>query len=180
MRIGIIGAGNIGCTLAKKFSAAGHGVMLANSRGPESIKELASNLGAVAVTVHDAVKDVDALIIAIPEDRIPQLPKGLLANIPPHFPVVDTGNYYPGVRDEVIPEIDAGLVESQWVELQLGCPVIKVFNNIMSVSLAEKGRVQGDPERIALPVSGDDSEAKQTMIQLVNDAGLMVWMQVVS
>jgi predicted dinucleotide-binding enzyme len=171
MKIGIIGAGNIGATLARKFHAAGHDVRLANSRGPDSIRGLADELGASAVSVEDAVAGVDLVVVSIPQGRIPDLPKDLFANVPPQTVVVDTGNYYPGMRDERIAAIEAGRPESQWVADQLGRPVIKAFNSILAQSLAEKGREAGDANRIALPVSGDDAEAKRIVLGLVSDAG---------
>jgi predicted dinucleotide-binding enzyme len=85
--------------------------------------------------------------------------------------VIDTGNYYPGLRDGPIAAIDAGLPESCWVARQLGRPVVKAFNNIVAHSLAHEGRPAGDPGRIALPVSGDDARAKATVIDLVDQIG---------
>ena len=171
MRIGIIGAGNIGATLARKFSAAGHDVSLANSRGPDSIRQVAEEIGVSPVSVQDAVRGVDALVVSIPQGRIPDLPKGLFAGLPRHAVVVDTGNYYPRVRDEAIAPIEAGTPESQWVADQVGRPVIKAFHSILAQSLAEEGREAGADNRIALPVAGDDAEAKRIVIGLVNDAG---------
>ena len=98
-------------------------------------------------------------------------PAVLFEGAPDKLVIVDTGNYYPGVRDERIPEIEAGLPESQWVAQQLGRPVIKAFNSILAQSLAGKGREAGKPGRIALPVAGDDPDAKRIATGLVNDAG---------
>ncbi|NIE66918.1 NADP oxidoreductase [Burkholderia sp. Ax-1719] len=171
MKIGIIGAGNIGFTLARKFRQAGHVVFLANSRGPGSIKEKSEGIGVTAVTVQDALNGVDVVVVSIPEGSIPQLPKDLFARLPAHVPVVDTGNYFPGLRDEPVAAIEAGMAESEWVATQLGRPVVKAFNSIMGPSLAEKGRTEGEPGRIALPVAGDNADAKRKVKQLVNDAG---------
>lgn len=171
MKIGIIGAGNIGATLAHKFSAAGHHVLLANSRGPESIQSLATEAGAIAATVTDAVKDVDVVIVSIPQNAVPHLPKALFSHLPENVVIVDTGNYYPGVRDESIAEIENGIPESQWVSQQLGRPVVKAFNSIMAQSLTTKGQPAGTKGRIALPVSGDDAQAKKLVIRLVDEAG---------
>jgi predicted dinucleotide-binding enzyme len=171
MKIGIIGAGNIGATLARRFGAAGHEVLLANSRGPDSIRELAEEIGASAVSARDAARGVDVVVLSIPQGRIQDLPKDLFSDLPLDAAVIDTGNYYPRLRDEPIPAIEAGLPESQWVEDQVGRPVIKAFNSILAQSLAEKGRDPGDPDRIALPVAGDDANAKRTVIALVSDAG---------
>jgi 8-hydroxy-5-deazaflavin:NADPH oxidoreductase len=95
MDIGIIGAGNIGATLARKLSAAGHTVRLANSRGPETIRKLTEELGASAVTVVDAVKSVDGVIVSVPQKSIPLLPRHLFSGVSDDVIVVDTGNYYP-------------------------------------------------------------------------------------
>jgi hypothetical protein len=94
MKIGILGAGNIGATLARKLSAAGHTVLLANSRGPDTIADLAGEAGATAVPVAEAVKDVDVIIMSIPLGKIPSL-KELLAEVPADVAVADTSNYYP-------------------------------------------------------------------------------------
>ncbi|MFL5202313.1 MAG: NAD(P)-binding domain-containing protein, partial [Microvirga sp.] len=71
MRIGIIGAGNIGATLARKLAASGHEVKLANSKGPDSIRDLARDLGAVAVSKELAFRDVDVVVLSIPFARYP-------------------------------------------------------------------------------------------------------------
>ena len=171
MKIGIIGAGNIGATLARKFSAAGHQVLLANSRGPESIREIAKEAGATAVPVADAAKGVDVVVVSIPEKAIAQLPKELFAGLAKHVVVIDTGNYYPGMRDDPVAAIESGMPESEWVAEQLGRPVVKAFNSILAHSLAAKGKPAGMPGRIALPVAGDQTDAKKVVISLVDDAG---------
>jgi len=171
MKIGIIGAGNIGATLARKFSKAGHQVMLANSRGPESIRALAAEAGVSAVPVAEAVKGVDVVVISIPEKAVPQLPKALCAQLPQHVVIVDTGNYYPGMRDEPIAAIEGGMPESQWVSEQLGRPVVMAFNSILAHSLQTRGQAAGTKGRIALPVSGDDTQAKKIVMGLVDAVG---------
>ena len=171
MKIGIIGAGAIGATLARKFSAAGHQVSLANSRGPESIREIASAANATAVALADVVKGADVVVVSIPEQAIPKLPKDLFASLPRHVVLIDTGNYYPGMRDEPVVAIESGMPESQWVAGQLGRPVVKAFNSILAHSLATKGQPAGSPGRIALPAAGDEADAKEIVIGLINDAG---------
>ena len=171
MRIGIIGSGNIGGTLARHLARLKHQVSIANSRGPESLATLAQQLGARAVTVADAVEAGDVVIVSIPEKNIPDLPRGLFAHVPDSVAVVDTGNYYPELRDGRIDAIDRGLLDSHWVSHQLGRPVIKVFNNIYAQSLLEKGKPQGMPGRVALPVAGDPPEAKATVLRLVDELG---------
>ena len=116
--------------------------------------------GATAVSVPEAVRGVDLVVVTIPEKNIPNLPVGLFADTRARVVVVDTGNYYPRHRDGRIEAIEAGLPESKWVAQQLGRPVIKAFNNIYAKHLLELGRPKGTPRRIALPVAGDDDAAK--------------------
>jgi predicted dinucleotide-binding enzyme len=171
MKIGIIGAGNIGGTLTRRFRDLGNEVFVANSRGPETLRELAKETGAKAVSAKDAARSGEVVIVTIPEGHIPDLPKDLFAGVPDNVVVVDTGNYYPRHRDGRIREIEAGLTESRWVEKQLGRPVVKVFNNIYAKHLLEKGRPAGTPDRIALPVAGDDPKAKAVVMKLVDQLG---------
>ena len=171
MRIGIIGAGNIGGALTRRLSALGHEVFVANSRGPASLTALASETGAMAVTVERAASTGNIVIVTIPQKNIPQLPKGLLAGLAPEVAVVDTGNYYPRQRDGRIETIEAGLTESGWVAQQLGRPVIKAFNNIYALHLQNKGEPAGVPGRIALPVAGDDPLTKLLVLKLVDELG---------
>ena len=171
MKIGIIGAGQIGGTLTRRFSALGHEVFVANSRGPETLTDLAAETGARAVSVPEAVRGVDLVVVTIPEKNIPSLPAGLFAGTDKRVVVVDTGNYYPRQRDGRIEAIEAGLPESRWVEQQLGRPVVKAFNNIFARHLLELGRPAGTPGRIALPVAGDDDAAKAVVLRLIDELG---------
>jgi len=171
MKIGIIGAGNIGGTLARHLARLGHQVSIANSRGPQSLATLAQEIGAKAVSVADAAKAGEVVILSIPEKNVPELPRGLFANVPDSVAVVDTGNYYPELRDGRIEAIDRGLLDCRWVEQQLGRPVIKAFNNIYARSLLEKGVPRGTPGRIALPVAGDSKEARAAVLRLVDEIG---------
>src|SRR5271166_3905919 len=123
LRIGIIGAGNIGGTLTRRLMTLGHDVAVANSRGPESLARLATETGATAVTVTEAARSRDVVIVTIPLKNIPDLPAGLFDGAPHNLVVVDTGNYYPRQRDGRIEGIEDGLTESRWVEQQLGHPV---------------------------------------------------------
>lgn len=172
MKIGIIGAGNIGTALAEKLAKLGHSVALANSRGPDTLKDLASKIGVRAVTVEEAVREVELVVVTIPQKNVPDLPRGLFAKVPSSVIVVDTGNYYPSLRDGDIPEMSSGaLTESGWVAKQLGRPVFKLFNNIAAQSLAEGGRPRGASDRFALPVAGDDPKGKAVLIELVDALG---------
>jgi predicted dinucleotide-binding enzyme len=171
MKIGIIGSGNIGAALTRHFTRLGHEVVIANSRGPETLSHLASETGAKPVQVTEVPIGRDLVIVTIPESKVPELPQGLFKQAPPGQVVIDTGNYYPRQRDGKIEGIERGLVESRWVEQQLGRTVIKVFNNIYAEHLASHGKPPGTPGRIALPVSGDDARAKKLVMDLVNDIG---------
>jgi len=168
--IGIIGAGNIGRPLAKRFVALGHTVMVANSRGPESLRQFAQETGARAVGVEEAVASADILIIAVPVRAVHQLRDRLgsaLSRVPA---VVDTGNYMP-LRDGPIAEIEQGQPETAWVAEQLRAPVVKAFNCITAHSLANGGKPKGTLDRIALPVAGDDPKARAIVMDLVDELG---------
>lgn len=171
MKIGIIGAGQIGGTLTRRLSSLGDQVSVANSRGPASLTKLAEETGAKPVTVEEAARSGDVVIVTIPEKNVSTLPKNLFAGVPKDVVVIDTGNYYPKERDGRIPEIEAGMPESRWVEKQLGRPVIKVFNNIYAQHLMEFGKPAGSPHRYALPVAGDDPAAKKVVMDLVDKLG---------
>ena len=171
MRIGVIGAGSIGGTLARYLAKLGHQVSIANSRGPESLTALATEIGATPVSAVDAATGADIVIVSIPEKAVADLPPGLFANVPGGVVVVDTGNYYPELRDGRIDAIDRGMLDSQWVAQQIGRPVIKAFNSIYAKSLLEKGVPRGTTGRIALSVAGDSLDAKATVLRLVDDLG---------
>lgn len=171
MKIGIIGAGMIGGTLARRLTELGHEVSIANSRGPQTLAELAAETGARAVTAHEAARSGELVVLTIPQARVRDLPADLFEGVPDDVVVVDTGNYYPRQRDGRIEEIEAGMLESRWVESRLGRPVVKAFNNIYFKSLLEKGRPAGASDRIALPVAGDRQEDREMVLRLVDELG---------
>lgn len=170
MKIGIIGAGEIGGTLTRRLTQLGHEVFVANSRGPASLAQLAKETGAKPVTAREAARAGKVVVVTIPQGKIPDLPKDLFEGVPSDVVVIDTGNYYPRERDGRIDEIEAGMIESRWVETHLGRPVIKAFNNMNYKHLLELGRPAG-PGRLALPVAGDDPRAKKMVLQLIDDLG---------
>ena len=170
MNIGIIGAGHIGSTLARKLTSLGHPVRIANSRGPATLAELAAETGARAVTTEDAVQDVALVVVTIPLKNVPDLPKGLFARVPGDVVVVDTCNYYPA-RDGRIDAIESGQTESGWVAGNLARPVVKAFNSIMYFNLAGGSLPKGVAGRIALPVAGDDARSKAAVLELVEELG---------
>jgi len=171
MRIGIIGAGQIGGALARHLARLGHQVSIANSRGPDSLTGRAAEIGATAVPVVGAAHAGEVVIVSIPMKAVPDLPRGLFANVPQSVVVVDTGNYYPELRDGRIEAIDRGMLDSQWVAQALGRPVLKAFNNIYAGSLREKALPAGTPGRIALPVAGDSAAAKALALRLLDEIG---------
>lgn len=169
MKIAIIGAGNIGAPLAKKLAASGHEIKLANSKGPDSIRDLARDAGATAVSKEEAVVGVDVVIVSIPLAQYPNL-ANLFSQVPADVVVIDTSNYYP-FRDGAIEAIDNGKPESLWVSEQIGRPVVKAWNALLAETLASKGQPAGAPSRLAVPVAGDDAKAKATALSLVEATG---------
>jgi 8-hydroxy-5-deazaflavin:NADPH oxidoreductase len=171
MKIGIIGGGQIGGTLARRLAALGHDVSIANSRGPETLAAFAKEIGAKAVTVQQAARSGDVVIVAIPVKSVAQLPAKLFDGVTSDVVVVDTGNYYPQQRDGRIDPIENGATESRWVSNHLGRPVVKAFNTINWDHLLKRGKPKGAPGRIALPVAGDDQRAKDVVIRLIDELG---------
>lgn len=172
MRIGIIGAGNIGGNLTRGLTALGHEVRVANSRGPHTLAGLAAETGATPATAAEAARGAEVVVVTIPLKNIPDLPEDLLAEAAEGVVVIDTNNYYPRERDGRIAAIeDTGTTESRWVEGHLGHPVVKVFNGTYASDLVERPRPAGDPERLAVPVAGDDEAAKKVVRALVDALG---------
>lgn len=171
MKIGVIGIGEMGGTLARKWSQNGHRVRVANSRGAAAAKPLADEIGADAADIHGAVEGADVVLLSIPFPAVAKLPNDLFNRAAQGVVIIDTGNYYPDVRDPHIPEIDAGMPESVWVSQQLGRPIFKAFNSILFHTLSELGKPEGSPDRLAIPVAGDDARAKQIVMGLVNETG---------
>jgi predicted dinucleotide-binding enzyme len=171
MKIGIIGAGNIGGALARRFRATGHEVFIANSRGPETLKSLADEIGAKAVTPKEAAHSGDVVVVTIPMNAIPSLPRDLFTGVPDSVVVIDANNYYPRNRDGKLPGIEESRTESEWVAQHLGRRVVKAFNNIYAQHLLERGKPAGTRGRIALPVSGDNANDKTIVIRLLDEIG---------
>ncbi|MDX6256417.1 MAG: 8-hydroxy-5-deazaflavin:NADPH oxidoreductase [Frankiales bacterium] len=171
MNIGVIGTGSIGSTLIRRLTAAGHHVAMANSRGPETLTDLAAETGAMPVAATEVGHEADVVIVAIPSWAITTLPDDVLSELPAGSAVVDTANYVPHLRDGAIAELDEGTVESRWTESHLHRPVVKAFNNIKADHLRMLGKPSGSAGRIALPVSGDDPAAKAVVMRLVDQVG---------
>ncbi|EWM66985.1 NADP oxidoreductase, coenzyme F420-dependent [Micromonospora sp. M42] len=168
MEIGIIGSGHIGGTLTRRLRSLGHDVAVANSRGPQSLADLAAETGARAVSVEDAVQGAELVVIAIPLKAVPQLPAALFDG----KLVVDANNYYPQRDGDIAELLDRSLSSSRWTADHLkGARVVKVFNNIQAAHLMDEGKPAGTAGRIALPVAGDDADAKRIVMGLVDDLG---------
>lgn len=170
MRIGFIGSGSIGGTLATLLAGAGHDVIVSNSRGPAAVADLVAQIGprATAGSAADAATGGDVVVVAIPFLRYHDLPAEQLAG----KIVVDAGNYYPA-RDGQIAEIDAGATSSsELVAAALpGANLVKAFNTIYYVHLREHARPAGTPGRRAIPIAGDDPDAKQLVAGLLDEIG---------
>jgi len=168
--VGIIGSGMIGGTVARLSVAAGHHVVLSNSRGPETLAELVAELGplATAATSEQAAEAGDLVLVSIPVKAFGDVPVKPLAG----KPVLDTGNYYPQ-RDGHIEELDTGALTSSGL-LQRYLPeahVVKVFNNILFKHLQNLARPHGAQDRSALPIAGDDPAAKQAVTAFLDAIG---------
>lgn len=170
-RIGLIGAGYVGISLAQQFIKLGYSVKVANSRGPATLKDFEQQTGAKAVVLDKIISDIDILFIAIPLKRIPEL-KPIIDALPDNVIVVDTGNYYP-LRDGAIKAIEQGMPDTVWTAQQLQRPLVKVFNNIIAYEngFIVNSRAKGESGRIALPVSADDPKTKAAVMELVEDFG---------
>ncbi|WP_162052234.1 NADPH-dependent F420 reductase [Pontibacter pamirensis] len=169
MKIGIIGTGAIGSTLAKKLSATGHQVKVTNTRGMSELQKIAASLGAAAATIQEVVKDVEVIIFSIPFKVYKDLSKSLLQDVPEDVIIMDTSNYYP-LRDGELPGLE-GKTESEYISETLGRPVIKVFNNILEYTLKHKGKAAGEEGRIAISVAGDNEGHKKVAAELVDQSG---------
>ena len=168
--VGIIGSGMIGGTVARLSVAAGHTVVLSNSRGPETLAELAAELGprATPATAEQAAEAGDLVLVSVPVKAFGDIPVKPLAG----KPVMDTGNYYPQ-RDGHIAELDTGGLTSSGL-LQRYLPeahVVKVFNNIFYKHLRWLARPSGAQDRSALPIAGDDAAAKAAVTAFLDSIG---------
>jgi hypothetical protein len=168
--IGIIGSGHICGTLAALFARAGHPVIVSNSRGPETLGDLVESIGplARAATAADAAEQGDVIVVSVPLGRIGELPtKGVTGKI-----VIDTNNYYPQ-RDGQIAVLDDDTTTScELLAVHLaGTRVVKAFNQIRWDLLRDDGRPAGDPDRLAIPIVGDDTSAKLTVAALIDEIG---------
>jgi predicted dinucleotide-binding enzyme len=170
MTIGLIGAGHIGSAVARAAIAAGHSVVLSNSRGPETLAELVKELGpsARAATPQEAAKAGDIVVVTIPLKNIADVPVEPLAG----KVVIDTNNYYPQ-RDGHIAELDdESTTTAELLQRHLpSSKVVKAFNHIYAAQITTDGLPAGTPNRRALVIAGDDASAKATVTQLLDQFG---------
>lgn len=168
--LGVLGSGPVGSAIARRAVAAGWEVVVSNSRGPETLGELVSELGdsARAATAAEAAAAGDMVVAAVPLIAYTQLPHGALAG----KVVLDTMNYAPD-RDGRLAALDADeLTSSELVQHHLpDAHVVKVFNNITPKHLAAVARPAGSPDRSGLPIAGDDDAAKEQTAALLDDLG---------
>jgi len=174
--VGFIGSGRIGSTVAHLAVAAGHQVVLSNSRGPQTLGDLVSELGplARAATAEEAASGADLVLVSIPVKAYPDISRVALTGVALTGKVVmDTGNYSPARRDGQIAELDGGaLTSSEWLEqLLTGASVVKVFNNIYFKHLEYLSRPSGAADRSFLPIAGDDPAAKDAVTGFLDEIG---------
>lgn len=168
MDIGIIGAGNIGATAARLFAGAGHRVAISNSRGPETLRDLAAEIGARAVTVEEAADFGEVVLLAVPWSRREEgLPSaGLLVD----KIVVDAMNPY--TPDFRIEDLGDDTSTEDIARRLPGARIVKAFNTMYYERLRDEGDTAAPPEdRLALFVAGDDAEAKAVVSRLIEEIG---------
>lgn len=168
--IGLIGSGMIGGTVARLAVAAGHQVVLSNSRGPGTLADLVAGLGprASAATAQEAAKAGDIVVVSVPVKADRYVPAAPLAG----KPVIDTGNYY-AQRDGQVPELDDKVLTDSGY-LQRFIPdalVVKAFNNIFFRHLENLARPAGAADRSYLPIAGDSAAAKQEVTEFLDSIG---------
>lgn len=168
--LGIIGSGNIGAAVARLAVAAGIPVVVANSRGSESLAELIAELGplATAGTIDQAAEAGDIVVLSIPLTSIAAIPPALLKG----KTVLDTTNYYP-YRDGRIAELDEEkLTTSELVQQHFdGVPLVKAFNNILAHHIPQLARPSGAPDRSTLPIAGSGEQAKIAAAAIIDRLG---------
>jgi hypothetical protein len=169
MRIGIIGAGNIGATVGRLIADAGHEVLL-SSRHPEQLGERARNIGGQCGPMIQAATWADMLLLAIPfgatEDLDMAVKDAMMGKV-----VLDAGNPFEqrdgsAWRDVV----KAGTGSGTWTQRKLyGVKVVKAFNTVASAMLASQAHREGD--RVGIPLASDHAEALDVASQLVRELG---------
>ena len=167
MKIGIIGSGNIGGTLARLWARAGHQVMVSNSRGPESLRDFVAEIGGEAGTVDEAARFGDVVLLATPwrsPEALPS-PDAVAGKI-----VIDAMNPY--TASGGIHDLGDSSSSEETARRLPGARVVKAFNTIWVRHLEANGRPDAPlDERHAVFVAGDDAEAKAVVFRLIEDIG---------
>lgn len=168
--IGIIGAGEVGSQIARASIANGYEIVIANSRGPETLKGLVDELGPSARAAHaaEAAAAGDFAVVAVPLKVANDMPVEELAG----KIVLDTNNYMVW-RDGRIPVIDSGkktVHELRQEQLPMS-KIAKAFTHIQAERLLSAARPAGDPARVALTVSSDYPEAVELVTRLYDQFG---------
>jgi predicted dinucleotide-binding enzyme len=167
MKVGVIGSGHIGATLARRLVETGHEVAISNSRGPDTLHDLATSIGAKPATVEDAAEFGDIVVEAIPFGAYEALPREALKG----KVVIDAANYYPG-RDGTYEQVENDTASAELIARHLqDATVVKAFNTMMWKHIRDLHKPHGDPERLAMPVAADDESAKRTVFELVDELG---------
>ena len=169
LKIGIIGTGHIGGTLARLWVAAGHEVLI-SSRHPEELKGLADSLGPKARvgTPREAAVFGDVVVVSVPYGALPQVGRELKAELAGKI-VLDTCNPYPSRDGDMAVEarrLGTGVADPQFLP---GARLVRAFNAINSGDLASQAHRAGEP--VAIPLAGDDAQALAVAERLVRDAG---------
>lgn len=149
---------------------AGHDVVIANSRGPQTLTDLVDGIGSGvrAGTTAEAAAAADLVVVTIPLGRVQDLPADLLTG----KVVVDTCNYYPERDGDIAALDDHTLTTSELVQQHFtGARVVKAFNNIFAQNLGELQRPAGDPGRTTLLIAGDDEGAEQVVTDFIESIG---------
>jgi predicted dinucleotide-binding enzyme len=171
--VGIIGSGQIGTTIARLAIAAGHKVVLSNSRGPETLADTIAELGpqASAATSGEAAAAGVIVVVTVPVNAFANLPATALAG----KTVIDTCNYGPE-RDGHIPELDGTSLTSSELLLRHipDAVVVKAFNNIFFKHLLSLARPAGAADRSYLPIAGDSAPAKAAVTEFLDSIGYSV------
>lgn len=168
--LGIIGAGHIGSQVARVAVKNGYDVVIANSRGPETLADLVAELGprAKAATAAEAAEAGDAVVVTVPLGKIDSLPVEQLAG----KIVLDTNNYY-FERDGHIDALDKGeTTTSEMLQKQLPTSrIAKAFNHILAADITTDGTPAGTEGRRALATAGDDADAVAFVTRFYDEAG---------
>jgi hypothetical protein len=170
LRLGIVGAGKYGTTLARAAIAAGYDVAISGSGAADDIALTVDVLapGARAATTEEVVRSADIIVLAVPTHRFRELPRDLFAG----KILVDAMNYW-GPVDGDDPELERAADGTSTV-VQARFPsarVVKSLNQLGYHQLEEHTRPEGAPDRIAIGAAGDDRPAVATVMRLVDRLG---------